>query len=150
MSDSLQPHGLQRQTSLSFTIFQSLKFMPIESVMLSIHLFLCCPLILLPLIFPSIKVFSNESALCTRWPKCWSFSLSSSNEYLELISFRIDWFEPLGPNESQESSTAPQFESTNWLSGFYMIQLSHLYMTTGKTIALTLWTFVGKVMLLLK
>ena len=102
--------------SLSFSISRSLlKLMSIESVMPSNHLILCHRLLLLPSIFPSLRVFPNE------WPKYWSFSISPSNEYLELISFRIDWFEPLGPRDSQESSPVPQFESTNWLSSFYMI-----------------------------
>ena len=107
MSDSLGPHGLQAcQAPLSSTISQSLlKIMSIESVMLSNHLILCCPLLLLPSIFPSIRVFSNESALCIRWPKHWSFSfsMSPSNEYLGLISFRIDWFGLLASQENFKS-----------------------------------------------
>ena len=96
MSDSLWPHGLAHQASLSFTISQSLlKLMSIESMMPSNHLILCHPLLLLPSIFPSIRIFSNESALCLRWPKYWSVSISPSNEYSGLISFRIDWFDLL-------------------------------------------------------
>ena len=115
VSDSLRPHG--RQASLSITISQSLfKFMPIESVMPSSHLILCCPLLLLPSVFLSIRVFSNESALCIRWPKYWSFSLSisSSNDYTGLIPFRIDCIgSPCSPRDSQESSPTPQFKTIN-------------------------------------
>ena len=94
LSDSLQPHGLQHQASLSFTVSWSLlKLTFIESVMPSNHLILCCPILLLPSIFPNIRVFSNESALHIRWPKCWSSSFSISNEYSGLISFRVDWLE---------------------------------------------------------
>ena len=103
-----------RQASLSFTITQSLlKLMSIESVMLSNHLILCCPLLLLPSVFPSTRVFSIESALCIRWPKYWSFifSISPSNECIGLISFNIDWFDLLAPQRTQESFLAPQFES---------------------------------------
>jgi len=116
--------------------------MSIESVMPSNHLILCRPLLLLPSIFPSIRVFSNESALHIRWPKYWSFSfnISPSNEHPGLISFRMD---------SQESSPTPQFKSINYLALSFIVQLSPPYMTTGKTIALTRQTFVGKVMSLL-
>ena len=106
------------QASLSFTISWSLlKLMSIESVMPSNHLILCCPLLLLPSIFPSIRVFSSESALHIRWPKYWSFSfsISPSNEYSELISFRIDWFDRLAVHGTQESSSTPQFQSTHSL-----------------------------------
>ena len=119
------------------------------------HLFLHRPLLLLPSIFPSIRIFSNESALCIRWPKYWSFSfsISPSNEYSGLISFRIDWFDLLAVfgRDFQESSPAPRFEHYQlfWSSAFFVVQLSHPYMTTGKTIALTRCTFVGKVMSLL-
>ena len=102
------------QASLSFTVSQSLlKLMSIESVMPSNHLIFCCPLLLLPSVFPSIRVFSNELVLCIRWPKYWSFSFSTSpsNGYSGLISFRIDWFDLCCPRDSQESSLAPQFES---------------------------------------
>jgi len=108
------PWTAARQTSLSFTISQSLiKLMSTELVIPSNHLILCCPLLLLPSIFPSIKVFSNESILCIRWPKYWSFSISPSKEYSALISFRIDWFDLLAVHRTQESSPAPQFESNS-------------------------------------
>src|SRR5574340_402100 len=127
--------------------------MSIESVMPSNHLILCCPLPLLPSIFPSIKVFSNESVFHIRWPKYWSFSfrISPSNEYSGLISFRIDWLDLLAVQGTLQillqhhSSKA----SILWCSAFFTVQLSHPYVTTGKTIALTRWTFVGKVMSLL-
>ena len=100
------------QAPLPFTIFQGLlKFMSVKSVMLSNHLILCHPLLLFPSIFPSIRVFSNELALRIRWPKYWSYSISPSNEYSELISFRVDWFDFLAVQETQESSPAPQFKS---------------------------------------
>ena len=122
MSDSLRPHGDTRL--LSSTISWSLlKFMSIESVMLSNHLILCHPLFLLPSVFPSIRVFSNELALRVRWPKCWgfSFSISPSNEYSGLIFFRSDWLDLLEVQVTLESSLAPQFESLNslMLSLFY-------------------------------
>ena len=141
------------QASLSFTISQSLpKFMSTESMMPSNHLILCRPLLLLPSIFPSIKVFSNESALRIRWPKYWSFSysISPSNEYSGLISFRMDWLDFLAVQRTlksllqQHSSVA----SILWHSAFFIVQLSHPYMT-GRTIALTRLTFVGKIMSLL-
>ena len=127
--------------------------MSIESVMPSNHLILCCPLLLLPSIFPSSRVFSNESALRIRWPKYWSFSfnISPSNEYLGLISFRMDWLDLLVVQGTlkclfqHHSSKA----SSLWRSAFFIVQLSHPYITTGKTIALTRQTFVGKVMSLL-
>ena len=142
------------QTSLSFTIsWRLLKLMAIESVMPSNHLVLCHPLLLLPSAFPSIGVFSNGSYLRIRWPKYWrfSFSISLANEYSGLISFRIDWFDLLAvqgtlKNLLQHPSSKA---SVLWHSAFFMVQLSHPYMTTGKTIALTIWTFVGKVMSLL-
>ena len=120
--------------------------MSIESVMQSNHLILCHPLLLLPSIFPSIRVFSNESALHIRWPKYWSFSfsISLSNEYSGLISFRIDWFYLLAVQ-----GTLNSLLQHHRCSAFFMVQLSHPYMTTGKTIALTRWTFAGKVMSLL-
>ena len=122
--------------------------MSIESVMPSNRLILCCPLLLLPSIFPSIRVFSSESALHIRWPKYWSFSfsISPSNEYSELISFRIDWFDRLAVHGTlksllqHHSSKAPIL----WCSAVFMVQLSLLYMTTGKTLALTTWIFVVK------
>ena len=169
MSDSLQqPQGLQHTRlpcpslsftvlhcpSPSFTISQSLlKLMSIESVKPSSHLILCQPLLLLPSVFPCIKVFSNESALPIRWPKYWSFnfSISLSNDYSEFISFRIVWFSLLAVQWTlrsllQHHSSKP---SVLWCSAFFMVQLSHPYMITGKTIALITCTFVGKVMSLL-
>ena len=141
------------QASLSIISSRSLlKLMSIELVMPSSHLILCRPLLLLPSIFP-IRVFSNESVLCIRWLKYWSFSfnISPSNEHPGLISFRMDWVgSPCSPKDSQESSPTPQIKNINFLgSGFFTVQLSHPYMTTGKNIALTKWTFVGKVMSLL-
>ena len=126
--------------------------MSTESVMPSNHLILCCPLLLLPSIFPSIRVFSNESVLRIRWPKYWSFSfsISPSNEYSVLIFFRIDWFDLLAVRGilrsllQHHSSKASIFHR----SAFFIVQLSHPY-TTGKTVALTILTFVGKVMSLL-
>ena len=126
--------------------------MSIESVMPSNHLILCRPL-LLPSIFPSIRVFSNESALCIRWPKHWSFSfsISSSNEYSGLTSFRMDWLDLLAVQETLKSLLQPHSSKTSVLrrSAFFTVQLSHPYMTTGKSIALTRQTFVGKVISLL-
>ena len=127
--------------------------MSIESVMPSNHLILCHPLLLLPSIFPSIRVFSNESALRIRWPKYWSFSfnISPSNEYLGLISFRMDWLDLLAVQGTLKSLLQHHTSKASILqqSGFFMVQLSHSFMTTGKTIALTRWTFVGKLMSLL-
>ena len=123
--------------------------MSIESVMPSNHLILCCSLLLLPSIFPSIRVFSNESVLCIRWPKYWSFSfsISPSNEYSRLISFRMDWLDLLAVQGLSRifSNTTVQ---KHWIqcSAFFIVQLSHPYMTTGKTIALTRGNFVVKVM----
>ena len=137
----------ERQVSLSTTNSQSLlKLMSIDSVMPSNHLILCCPLLLLPSIFPSIRVFSNESALPITWPKYWSFSfsISSSNEYSGLISFRIDRFDLLVVQGTLKSLTQHHGSKTSALS--FIVQLSHPYMTTGKTKALTRQTFVGKVM----
>ena len=127
-----------------------LKLMSIELVTPSNHLILC-PLLLLPSILPSIKVFSNESLLCIRWPKYWSFSFSPSNEYSRLICFRIDWFDLLAFLGTLESLLQHHHSKASILqhSAFFMAQLSHPYMTSGKTIALTRWTFVGKVMSLL-
>ena len=142
------------QASLSITNSQSLlELISIESVMSSNHLILCHPLLLLPSIFPSIRVFSNESVLCIRWPKDWSFSfsISPSNEYSGLISFRIDWFGLLAVQETLKSLLQHHCSKASllWHSAFFIVQLLHLYMTGGKTIALTRWTFVGKVMSLL-
>ena len=117
-----------------------LKLMSIESVMPPNHLILCHPLLLLPSIFPSITVFSNESVLCISWSKYWSFSfnISPSNEYSGLMSFRMDWLDPCSPRDSQEFPTTPQCKSSILShSAFFIVQLSPAYMTTGKTIALT-------------
>ena len=142
------------QRPLSFTISWSLhRFMSIESVMLSNHLILCCPLLLRPSIFPSIRDFSNESAIRIMWPKYWSFSfsISPSNGYSGLISFRIDWFDLLALQGTLKSLLQLHSlkSSILWHSAFFMVQLSLPYMTTGETIALTRQTFVGKVMSLL-
>ena len=149
VSDSVIPRTAAHQASLSFTISWSLlRVMSIESVMPSNNLILCHPFLLLPTIFPSIRVFSSELALCIRWPKYWSFSISPSNEYLGLISFRIDWFYLLAVQGTLKSLLQHHTSKASvlWHSDFFMVQLSHPYMTTGKTIALTIWTFVGKVM----
>ena len=123
--------------------------MSIESVMPSNHLILCCPLLLLPSIFPSIKVFSNESALPIRQPKYWSFSfnINPSNEHPGLISFRMDWLDLLAVQRTLESILQHRSAKASILhcSALFIFQISHLYMTTGKTMALTRWTFVGKV-----
>ena len=117
------------------------------------HLILCCPLLLLPSIFPSIRVFSNELALYIRWPKYWScsFTISPSNEYSGLISFRMDWFDIFDVQETLESFLQHRSSKASilWCSAFFRVQLSHPYMTTGKTIALTRHTFFGKVISLL-
>ena len=127
--------------------------MSIESVMPSNHLILCCPLLLLPSIFPSIRVFSKEWALHIRWPKYWSFSfnISPSNEYPGLMSFRMDWLDLLAVQGTLKSLLQHHSSkaSTPQRSAFFIVKLSYPYMTTGKTIALTRWTFVGKVMSLL-
>ena len=127
--------------------------MSIVSVMPSNHLILCHPLLLLPSIFPSIRVFPNELALCIRWPKYWSFSfnISPSNEYSGLISFRMDWFDLLAVQGTLKSLLQHHSSNTSVLqhSAFFIVQFSHPYMTNGKTIALTRRTFVGKVMSLL-
>ena len=127
--------------------------MSIELVMPSNHLILCSPLLLPPSIFPSIRVFSNESVLHIRWPKYWSFrfSISPSNDYSELISFRIDWFDHLAVQGTLKSSPTSQFKSINSsaLGFFLMVQLSHPYMTTGKTLLSIIQTFEVKVMSLL-
>ena len=133
----MTPWAALCQDSLSLTISRSLlKFMSLESVMLSNHLILCRPLLHLPSIFPNIRVFSNESALHIRWPKFWSFSISPSNEHSGLIYFRIDWFELLAvPRDSQQSSPAPQFESTDSsvLSLLYGLTLTSIYDYGKKT-----------------
>ena len=147
--DSLQPNRLQ--ASLSITNSQSLlKLMSIESVIPSNHLILCHPLLLLPSIFPSISVFSNESALHIRWPKYWSFSfnISLSSEYSGLISFRMHWLELLTVQRTLKSLLQHHSSKASilWCSTFFVVQLSHPFLTTGETIALTRRTFVGKVM----
>ena len=148
------PWTAASQASLSITNSRSpLKPMSIESVMPSSHLILCCPLILLPSIFPNIRVFSNESALCIRWTKYWSFSFntSPSNEHPELISFRIEWLDLLAVQGTLKSLLQHHSSKASILrhSAFFTVQSSHPYMTTGKTIALTRQTFVDKVMSLL-
>ena len=145
------PWTAARQAFLSITNSWSLlKLMFIEFVMPSSHLILCCPLFLLPSILPSIRVFSNESALHIRLPKYWrfNFSISPSNEYSGLISFGIDWFDLLVVQGTLKSLLQHNCSKSSILqqSTFFMVQLSHLYMTNEKTIALTRWTFVGKVM----
>ena len=142
------------QASLSNTSSQSLlKAMSIELVMPSNHLIFCHPLLLLPSIFPSIRVFANESALCIRCPKYWSFnlSISPSSEYSELISFKTDWFDLLAVQGTLKSLLQHHSSKASILrrSAFFTVQLSHPYMTTGKTIALTIGSFVSKVMSLL-
>ena len=143
------PWTKARQASLSITNSQSLlKLMSIESVMSSNHLILCHPLLLSPLIFPSIRVFSSESALPISWPKYWSFSfnISPSNEYSGLISFKIDWLDLHAVQGTLKSLLQHYSSKASILqcSVFFILQLSHLCMTTGKTIALTRWTFVAK------
>ena len=143
------PGPAAHQASLSITKPQSLpKLMSIELVMPSNCLILCHPLLLLLSIFPSIMVFSNESALCIRWPKNWSFSfsISPSNEYSGLISFRMDWLDILAVQGTLKSLLQHHSSKASilWHSTFFIVQLSHPYMTTGKTIALTRWTFVDK------
>ena len=139
------------QAFLSITISLSLpKLMFIESVMPSNHLILCCPILLLTSIFPSIRVFSNESALPIRWPKYWSFSfsISPSNKYSGLASFRIDWFDLLavqGTLQVFSSTTVRKCQFFGTQPSLWSNSHIHTYMTTGKTIALTMWTFVGKV-----
>ena len=142
------------QASLSITNSRSLhKFMSFESVMPSNHLILCRSLLLPPSIFHSIRVFSNESVFCIRWQKYWSFSfnISPSNEHPGLISFRMDWLDLLAVQGTLESLLQHHSSKASILrhSAFFIVQLSHLYMTTGKTIALIRWTCVGKVMSLL-
>ena len=148
------PWTAARRASLSITNSWSLpKLISIESVMPSNHLILCRPLLLLPSIFPSTRVFSNESALCIRWPKYWSFSfnISPSNEHSGLISFRMDWLDLLEVQGTLKSHLQHHSSKASILqhSASFIVQLSHPYMTTGKTISLTRWTFVGKVMSLL-
>ena len=143
------PWTAAHQTSLSITNSQSShKLMSIESVMPCNHLILCRPLLLLPSSFPSIRVFSNEWALCIRWPKYWSFSfnVSPSNEHPGLISFRMDWLDLLAVQGTRKSLLQHHSSKASILrrTAFFIVQLSHPYMTTGKTIALTRWTFLAK------
>ena len=154
MSDSLQPHELQQARPPCSSPTPGVhKLMSIKSVMPSSHLILCRPLLLLPPIPPSIRVFSNESTLRIRWPKYWSFSfsVSLSNEHPALISFRMDWLNLLEIQGTLKSLLQHHTSKTSilWCSAFFTVQLSHPYMTTAKTIALTRWTIVGKVMSLL-
>ena len=143
------PWTAARQASLSVTISQNLlKLMSVQSLKSSNHLMLCRPLLLLPSIFPSIRIFSNESVFHIRWPKYWSFSISPPNEYSGLISFRIYWFDLLAVQGTLK--TLFQHHSLKasipWHSAFLLVQLPHPHQTTGKTIALTRWTFVSKMM----
>ena len=154
MSDSATPWTAAHQASLSITNSQSLvKFMCIKSVMPFIYLIFCCPFLLLHSIFPSIRVFSNQSVLHIRWLKYWSFSfnISPSNEYSGLISFRMDWLDLFAVQGTLKSLLQNHSSKASilWCSAFFIVQISHLYMTTRKTIALPRWTFVGKVMSLL-
>ena len=156
VSDSATPLTAAHQAShLPSSITNSrslLKLMSIEAVMPSNHLILC-HLLLLPSIFPSIRAFSNESVICIRWPKYWSFSfsISPSNEYSGLISFRMDWLDVLAVQGTLKSLLQQHSSKASilWLSAFFIVQLSHSYMTTEKTVALIRWSFVGKVMSLL-
>ena len=154
MSDFVIPWIAPCQAALSITNSWSLpKLMSIELVMPSNHLILCHPLLLPPSIFPSIRVFSNESVLHIRWPKYWSFSLSitPSNEYSGLISFKMDWLDLFAVQGTLKSLLQHHSSKASilWCSAFFIVQLSYPYMTTGKTIALTRWTLVRKVMSLL-
>ena len=151
MSDSVTPWTATCQASLSITNSWSLlKLMSIESVMPSNRLNLCHPLLLPPSVFPSIRVCSSESVLHIRWPKYWSFSfsISPSNEYSGLISFRVDWLDLLAVQRTLKSLFQHHSSKISilWRSASFIFQLSHPYMTTGKTIPLTRWTFVNKVM----
>ena len=153
MSDSLQPHELQHTRAPCPSTPSLPKLMYIESVMPSNHLILCRPLLLLPSISPSIRVFSNESALHIRWPKYWSvsFNISPSNEHPGLISFRMDWLDLLAVQGTLKSLLQHHSSRASllWRSACFIVQLSHPYMTTGKTIALTRQIFIDKVMSLL-
>ena len=157
MSDSLQAHGLQDARlpcpSPSPGTLLKLIQLVIPSNHPSNHLILCCSLLLLPSILPSIKVFASGAVLCIRWAKYWSFSfnISLSSEYLGLISFRIDWFDLLAVQGTLKSLLQHHSSKASNLqcSAFFIVQLSHPYMATGNTIALTRWTFVGKVTSLL-
>ena len=154
LSNSATPWTAACQVSLSITNSRSLlKLISFELVMPSNHLILCRPLLLPPSVFPSIRVFSNESALCIRWPKCWSFSfnIGPSNEYSGLISFRMDWLDLVAVQGALKRLLQHHSSKASILqcSSFFIVQLSHPYLTTGKIIALTRRTFLGKVMSLL-
>ena len=152
MSDSVTPCFAACQASLSITnSWRLLKLMSIESVMPSNHLILCHPLFLLPSILPSIRVFSNRLPLLIRWPSYRSFGISFSNKYSGLISFRIDWLDLLSVQGTFKSLLQHQSSKASilWCSAFFMVKLSFPHMTTGKTISLTRWTFVGKIMSLI-
>ena len=143
----MTPWTAAHRASLSITRSRSsLKFMSIELVMPSNHLIIYHPVLLLPTIFPSIRVFSNKLVLCVRWLKYWSFSISPCNEYSGVISLRIDWFDFLAVQGTLKSLLQQHSSKASILqcSVFFMVQLSHLYMTTGKTVALTIQTFVDK------
>ena len=151
MSNSATPWTVAHQASLSITNSRNLlKLMSIKLVIPSNHLIFCCPLLLLPSILHSIRVFSNESFLRIMWPKYWSlsFNISPSNEYSGLFSFRIDWLDLLAIQGILKSLLQHHSLKASILqcSTFFIVQLSHLYMTTGKSTALIIWTFVGKVM----
>ena len=153
MTDSLQLHELQHARFLCLSpspgICPSFHIYWIGDA--TQHLILCLPILLLPPIFPSIRVFSNESPLCIRWPKCWSFSISPFQEYSGLISLKTEWFELLAVQGTLKRLLQQHSSKASILpySAFFMVQISHLYMTTGKTVALIIWTLVGKVMPLL-
>ena len=154
VSDSVTPWTAAFQASLSINnSWILLKLMSIKLVLPSNHLILCCPLLLPPSIFPSIRVFSNESVIHIRWPKYWSFSFSinPSKGYSGLISFMMDWLDLLAIQGTPKSLLQHHSSKASilWHSAFFSVQLSYPYMTTGKTIALIRWTFVGKVMSLL-
>ena len=153
MSDPLRPHELQHARPPCPSPTPGVHSNSIESVMPSSHLILCRPVLLLPPVPPRIRAFSNESTLCMRWPKYWSFSynISPSNEHPGLISFRMDWLDLLAVQGTLKSLLQHHSSKASILrhSAFFTVQLSHPYMTTGKTIALTRRTFVGKVMSLL-
>ena len=149
LGPTLRPHESQHaRTPCPSPTPSLLKFMPIESVMPSNNVILCRPLLLLPSIFPSIRVFSDKSTLRVRWPKYWSFSfsISPSNEHPGLISFRMDWLDLLAVQGTFKSLLQHHSSKASILrcSAFFTVQPSHPYMTTGKTIALTRWTFVGR------
>ena len=153
MSDSLLLHGLQHARRLCSPLSLEVCSNSIKSVVQSNHLILCHPLLLLLSMFPSIRVFSNESAVYIKWPKYWSFSISisPSNEYSGFISFRIDWFDLLAVQGTLKSLLQHHSSKASilWHSAFFRVQLTHPYITTGKTIALSIWTFVCKVLSLI-